>query len=85
MIKRTESTPLKGTYFRLLGYLKPYWRRSLIILLLSAASAFIAVLPTQILGIAVDEIRLTDQSVQNKDTRHENEEFESFQTAVIGI
>ncbi len=38
------------------------------ILLLSATSAYIAVLPTQILGIAVDEIRLTDHIVERGDT-----------------
>lgn len=37
----------------------------MIILLLSATSAYIAVLPTQILGIAVDEIRLTDHFGEN--------------------
>ncbi len=64
MINTTRSTHPKSTYFRLLGYLKPYWRRTLIILLLSATSAYVAVLPTQILGIVVDEIRLTDLSVK---------------------
>ncbi|MCF6147375.1 MAG: ABC transporter ATP-binding protein [Candidatus Kuenenia sp.] len=51
----------KGTYLRLLGYLKPYWCRVLVILLLSVAGAYVAVLPTQILGIAVDEIRMFDR------------------------
>jgi len=55
-----------STYFRLLCYLKPYWRRSLVILLLSVVSAFIAVLPTQILGIAVDEIKIFDPSLKEK-------------------
>ncbi|MDR4505121.1 MAG: ABC transporter ATP-binding protein/permease [Candidatus Scalindua sp.] len=77
MTKTSRSTPPKSTYFRLLGYLKPYWRRTLIIILLSATSAYIAVLPTQILGIAVDEIRLSDQSGQNGDSSHESIEFES--------
>ena len=51
----------KGTYVRLLCYLKPYWRRVIVILLLSIISAFVAVLPIQILGIAVDEIRMADR------------------------
>ncbi len=51
----------KNTYIRLLGYLKPYWHKSIIILILSAVSAYIAVLPTQILGIAVDEIKIADK------------------------
>lgn len=50
-----------STYIRLLSYLKPYWHKSVIILILSAVSAYIAVLPTQILGIAVDEIKIADK------------------------
>ncbi|MDR4507744.1 MAG: ABC transporter ATP-binding protein/permease [Candidatus Brocadiaceae bacterium] len=57
-MKRNASQ--RNTYIRLLGYLIPYWRRTTIILFLSALSAYIAVLPTQILGIAVDEIRIAD-------------------------
>ena len=44
----------KNTYIRLLGYLKSYWRKAIIILILSAISSYIAVLPTQIVGVAVD-------------------------------
>ncbi|MDR4497862.1 MAG: ABC transporter ATP-binding protein/permease [Candidatus Scalindua sp.] len=77
MIKTSRNAHSKNTYFRLLGYLSPYWRRTLIILLLSAISAYISVLPTQILGIAVDEIRLADPFVQNRDTLHESSELES--------
>lgn len=54
----------KNTYIRLLGYLKPYWRKSAVILTLSAVSACIAVLPIQLLGIAVDEIKIADNSVK---------------------
>lgn len=50
---------------RLLGYLKPYWHKSVIVLILSAISAYIAVLPTQILGVAVDEIRVADTYLKN--------------------
>ena len=55
----------KGTYLRLLGYLKPYWHRSVIILILAALSTYIAVLPIQILGIAVDEIKIADKYLKN--------------------
>jgi len=55
----------KGTYIRLLGYLKPYWRRVAVVLLLSVVSAYVAVLPTQILGVAVDEIRKFDRYANN--------------------
>ncbi|KAB2833817.1 MAG: ABC transporter ATP-binding protein, partial [Candidatus Brocadia sp.] len=57
-MKKTVTS--ENTYIRLLGYLRPYWYKSAIILILSAVSAYIAVLPTQILGIAVDEIRIAD-------------------------
>ena len=58
------AIPSKSTYIRLLGYLKPYWYKSVVILILSAVSACIAVLPTQILGIAVDEIKIADKYVK---------------------
>ena len=62
----------KSTYIRLLGYLKPYWHKSVIILILSAISAYIAVLPTQILGIAVDEIKIADKYLKNtQSVRHD--------------
>ncbi len=57
-MKKTVTS--ENTYIRLLGYLRLYWYKSAIILILSAVSAYIAVLPTQILGIAVDEIRIAD-------------------------
>ncbi|HHT9137126.1 MAG TPA: ABC transporter ATP-binding protein, partial [Candidatus Wunengus sp. YC60] len=65
-MKKDFST--QSTYIRLLGYLKPYWHKSVIILILSAISAYIAVLPTQILGIAVDEIKIADKYLKNTQT-----------------
>ncbi|MHC4268903.1 MAG: ABC transporter ATP-binding protein [Planctomycetota bacterium] len=67
----------RGTYFRLLRYLIPYWRRTLIILLLSVASAYIAVLPTQILGIVIDEIKIADRFLKNSETNDLNSESET--------
>ncbi len=64
------------TYFRLLRYLIPYWRRTLIILLLSVASAYIAVLPTQILGIVIDEIKIADRFIKSTETNDINSESE---------
>jgi len=64
-MNRQKDIPSKSTYIRLLGYLRPYWHRSVIILILSAISAYIAVLPTQILGIAVDEIKIADKYLKN--------------------
>lgn len=59
-----NRTHTENTYIRLLGYLKPYWHKSVIVLILSAVGAYIAVLPTQILGIAVDEIKIADTYIQ---------------------
>src|SRR5574341_275993 len=63
-----KEIPSKNTYIRLLSYLRPYWHKSLIILVLSAISAYIAVLPTQILGIAVDEIKIADKFIKKTQT-----------------
>ncbi|MBT7213421.1 MAG: ABC transporter ATP-binding protein [Candidatus Scalindua sp.] len=60
-----KAVSSKGTYIRLLGYLKPYWHKSVIILILAALSTYIAVLPIQILGIAVDEIKIADKYLKN--------------------
>ncbi|MDO8745407.1 MAG: ABC transporter transmembrane domain-containing protein, partial [Candidatus Brocadiaceae bacterium] len=60
-----KDTPSKITYIRLLSYLRPYRHKVVIILILSAISAYIAVLPTQILGIAVDEIKIADKYLKN--------------------
>ncbi len=49
-----KDIPSKNTYIRLLGYLKRYWHTSVIILIIDALCKYIAVLPLQILGIAVD-------------------------------
>ncbi|MBI1925886.1 ABC transporter ATP-binding protein [Candidatus Poribacteria bacterium] len=46
----------KQTYFRLLGYAKPYRRRIVILLLLALVTSFVSILPTQVMGVAVDEI-----------------------------
>ena len=62
----------KSTYIRLLCYLKPYWHKAVIILILSALSAFLAVLKKKILGIEVDEIKIADKYLKNTQTdRHD--------------
>ena len=67
-----KAIPSKSTYIRLLGYLKPYWHKAVIILILAALSTYIAVLPIQILGIAVDEIKIADKYLKNTQTdRHD--------------
>jgi len=72
-----KSTSNRSTYFRLLCYLIPYWRRTLIILLLSVVSAYVAVLPIQILGIAVDEIKIADKFIKNQETGHQSSKSDS--------
>ena len=47
---------LAGTYFRLLQYARPYWPWILVVLLLSLLTAFLSILPAQVLGVAVNEI-----------------------------
>lgn len=69
-----SKTNTKNTYIRLLGYLKPYWRKSVVVLIFSAIGAYIAVLPTQILGIAVDEIKIADKYLKNS-VYHPGESF----------
>lgn len=54
-----ESQPkveFRKTYGRLLKYAKPYTFWILIILIASLASAFMSVLPAQVMGVAVDKI-----------------------------
>ncbi len=63
----------RNTYIRLLCYLKPYWHKSVIVLILSAIGAYTAVLPTQILGIAVDEIKIADTYLKNTHAHNADE------------
>ncbi|MHC4320734.1 MAG: ABC transporter ATP-binding protein [Planctomycetota bacterium] len=72
-----KSTSIRSTYFRLLCYLIPYWRRTLIVLLLSVISAYIAVLPIQILGIVVDEIKIADRFIKNPEVSQQTSDFET--------
>jgi len=78
-----KDTTSGNTYIRLLGYLKSYWYKSAIILILSAVSAYIAVLPTQILGIAVDEIRIADTLIKTPNN-HSSEGKSSAKTFIHG-
>ena len=65
----------KNTYIRLLEYLKPYWRKAIIILILSAIGSYIAVLPTQIVGVAVDEIKIADKYLKNTQNNNSDKIF----------
>jgi len=54
-----EQKPHVGsTYLRLLRYAKPYWWRVLLVLAISLVSALISTLPAQVIGVAVDEMRI---------------------------
>lgn len=75
----------KNTYIRLLGYLKSYWRKAIIILILSAISSYIAVLPTQILGVAVDEIKIADKYLKNTQNNNSDKPQSNGHTNTIPI
>ena len=50
------AVEFRKTYGRLLKYAKPYTFWILIILIASLVSAFMSVLPAQVMGVAVDKI-----------------------------
>lgn len=51
----------KNSYSRILSYTAPYWPRVLLVLALSMLGALVSVLPPQILGVAVDELRIAER------------------------
>lgn len=51
-----EEHNYKETYFRLLNYAKPYWHLITVVLIFALVGSFIGVLPTQVMGVAVDKI-----------------------------
>jgi subfamily B ATP-binding cassette protein MsbA len=55
------------TYIRLLSYSKPYLHLSALILIISIFSSLLSILPTQIMGVAIDEIRLVDRFKSSAD------------------
>jgi subfamily B ATP-binding cassette protein MsbA len=61
---RSEGKSL-GTYFRLIGYTRPYWYLVVCVLFLSMITSLIAILPVQIMGVAVDEIKLAGLDSRN--------------------
>lgn len=52
-----------NTYRRLLSYANPYWHKVLVVLALSLLGSLVSVLPTQILGVAVDELKIAERLV----------------------
>jgi subfamily B ATP-binding cassette protein MsbA len=50
-----------NTYRRLLSYASPYWHKVLLVLALSLVGSLVSVLPTQIMGVAVDELKVAER------------------------
>ncbi|MGQ9609601.1 MAG: ABC transporter ATP-binding protein [bacterium] len=69
------------TYFRLLTYAKPYLFLAFIVLVLSGVSSITSLFPTQIMGVAIDEINLAEKirsgigihEIGSSDIKHENQ------------
>lgn len=58
------------TYLRLFHYVRPYWHLALTVLILSGLSSFTSILPTQITGVAIDQIWAAGNSAINKDANN---------------
>jgi subfamily B ATP-binding cassette protein MsbA len=54
--KRKSGIKAMKTYFKLMRYVRPYWYLALIVLILSGVSSFTSILPTQVMGVAINEI-----------------------------
>jgi len=65
--RKGRENAIKGakTYIRLLQFARPYLFLAFIILVLSAISSLTSLLPTQIMGVAIDEISLADKIKSN--------------------
>jgi len=64
--KRKSGVKAMKTYFKLMRYVRPYWYLALIVLILSGISSFTSILPTQIMGVAINEIWSAGGSEANK-------------------
>jgi subfamily B ATP-binding cassette protein MsbA len=64
--KRKSGIKALKTYFKLLRYVRPYWYLAVIVLILSAISSFTSILPTQIMGVAIDQIWSAGSTETNK-------------------
>ena len=61
------------TYLKLLHFVRPYWYLALIVLILSGLSSFTSILPTQITGVAIDQIWAAGDSAINDNTDSPNQ------------
>ncbi|MDQ1329637.1 MAG: ATP-binding cassette, subfamily bacterial MsbA [Candidatus Poribacteria bacterium] len=54
--KRKSGIKAMKTYFKLMRYVRPYWYLALTVLILTGISSFTSILPTQVMGVAINEI-----------------------------
>ncbi|HGJ65056.1 TPA: ABC transporter ATP-binding protein, partial [bacterium] len=66
--RKKQVIQASKTYLRLLHYVRPYWHLALIVLILSGLSSFTSILPTQITGVAIDQIWAAGNSAINNNT-----------------
>ena len=57
-IDKGRKPHVGSTYLRLLRYARPYWWRVVLILAIALIAALISTLPHQVIGVAVDEMRV---------------------------
>lgn len=66
MSSSTEQAQHPGnTYRRLLVYTHPYWHKVILVLVFSLLGSLVSVLPTQILGVAVDELKVSERLISS--------------------
>ena len=71
--KREEATKSSKTYFRLLHYARSHCYLASTVFILSGISSFMSILPTQITGVAIDQIWKTgDSSITEDKVADEN-------------
>lgn len=64
--KRKSGIKALKTYFKLMRYVRPYWYLAIAVLILSGVSSFTSILPTQVMGVAINEIWSAGGSDANK-------------------
>jgi ATP-binding cassette, subfamily B, bacterial MsbA len=80
--KRKSGTKALKTYFKLMRYVRPYWYLAVIVLILSGISSFTSILPTQVMGVAINEIWAAGGSTVSPDT---NKAVNTVQSRTQGI
>lgn len=69
LIRDQRDKTIKGlkTYIRLLRYARPYLHLAALVFLMSLFSSLISILPTQMMGVAIDEIMAAGRSSSDRD------------------